>query len=389
MGGVGMSATDAESPEQPPAAVEPVTAEPIVTDGAGPAQESDPATAVGQMDEVAARIAPSAGTLDASSLHLPGSDIIHDRLTEHFTPEYFRNTRAHYEGIAAARTAAAERVTMEDYAGRKITSPGDFGRSETDPAILGVRERLFSQGDPDVRRQAREDWGREIMRLTELGYGSQMDRLVERVFGLPEYRYHGLSPEEKPRQQFDGLSPTLAEQPNIATPEPSRMIYLTPVLKALNLTDKDVLFDIGSGIGKAGLLAGTVTPVETVIGLEREPEYANYANGRARGLGLRHVHFFAQDVFKGDLSQGTAFYFYNPFVSLHPRPQRPSAERDPVGMLAKILSELGAQKPIQIAVYGPDMQTCLQESGVFTAETVLEMPRKQGGQNVWTVFRSR
>jgi protein-L-isoaspartate O-methyltransferase len=135
-----------------------------------------------------------------------------------------------------------------------------------------------------------------------------------------------------------------------------------------------VLYDIGSGLGKAGMFFGAFTPVKRVIGVEIEPEYADFANKRTYELGLSHVSFENRDVLEADLSAGTAFYFYNPFAS--------TAERDALGMLADQLREIGAQKRIQIAVKGPGMQALLRESGAFSEETVLEEPA------IWTVFRS-
>lgn len=240
----------------------------------------------------------------------------------------------------------------------------------TDPVFLDIRERLFVRGDA----AARAAWGRELMELTELGYGRQADHHLEQVLGLPAYRYHEAPSAGRPTAPFEGLSPKLAGQPGLHAPEPSRMVYLTPVAKALNLTLDDVVYDIGSGLGKAGLFFGAFTPAKRVVGLEIEPAYAAYADARARELGLSHVSFVNRDALEADISDGTAFYFYNPFGS--------TADRDTVGLLADRFAELGSERDIQIAVKGKPLQTRLDETGVFSAETVLEDPA------VWKVFRS-
>ncbi|MBO0865713.1 MAG: hypothetical protein J2P16_11655 [Mycobacterium sp.] len=241
---------------------------------------------------------------------------------------------------------------------------------EADPVFLDMRKRLFVQGD----RDGRAAWGRELMELTALGYGTQADRHLEGVLGLPPYRYHETPAEGRPRAPFDALSPVMAWRSDIFSPEPSRLVYLTPVAMALNLTADDVLYDIGSGLGKAGMFFGAFTPVKQVVGIEIEPAYASYAEARARELGLSHVHFVNRDALEVDLAAGTAFYFYNPFCS--------TEGRDAVGMLADQFCELGSRTPIKVAVKGLDMQTHLRESGVFAAETVLKDPA------VWIVFRS-
>jgi hypothetical protein len=271
------------------------------------------------------------------------------------------------DAFAPARhpvSAEADRV-------RTVVAQADDTR--TDPVFLDMRHRLFIQGDPE----ARQAWGHELMELTEKGYGPEADEHLENVLGLQKYRYSDIPPSERPRVQFDGLIPvTAGRSAGISTPEPSRLVYLTPVAKALKLTSDDVLYDIGSGTGKAGMFFGAFTPVKRVVGIEIEPAYAQYANERVRALapGLSNVRFVNDDALDADLSDGTAFYFYSPFTS--------TEQRDTVGMLADKLGELGAHRPIQVAVKGPDMRTRLQDSGVFSAETVLEDPA------VWTVFRS-
>lgn len=236
--------------------------------------------------------------------------------------------------------------------------------------LLDLRGRLFTPGSVEARCA----WGNELMELTTLGYGAQADRQLEGVLGLPHYRYHDAPRDSRPHAPFAEMSPVLPERPDISTPEPSRLAYLTPVARALDLTPDDVLYDLGSGLGKAGLFFGACTPVGSVVGYEIEPEYARFADARARELGLSHVSFVNADALEVDLAGGTAFYFYNPFVS--------TEERDALGMLADRLAELGARQPIQVAVKGPKMQTLLRDSGVFSAETVLEDPA------VWIVFRS-
>ncbi|GAB2719130.1 YwqJ-related putative deaminase [Nocardia thraciensis] len=244
-------------------------------------------------------------------------------------------------------------------------------REHVEAVYLEMRERLFVRGD----HAARVAWGRELMELADLGYGPEADSHLAHVLGMPPYRYHGAPASDRPAEPFDLPSSMPAAAAGINQPEPSRLMYLTPVARALRLTAEDTLYDIGSGLGTAGTFFGAFTPVGRVIGLEIEPAYAAYAAARARALALPHVHFVHQHALEADLSAGSAFYFYNPFHS--------TADRDTVGLLAERLTALGARKPIRIAVNSRALREHLERSAVFSAETVLTDP------TIWVIFRSR
>ncbi|MBF6137036.1 class I SAM-dependent methyltransferase [Nocardia otitidiscaviarum] len=295
--------------------------------------------------------------------------------------EVLRRVKSAVDGIARrhscppAGAADALRADVREFehvdreTGHTVRQEGGLPAAPLDEA-REARKRLFVDGD----RDARQAWGRELMDMTERGKGAEADRRLERVLGVPSYRYHAASRDERPSAPFDGLPATLADRADVHGPEPSRLVYLTPVTKAMKLTADDVLYDIGSGIGKSSLFFGACTPAARVVGIEIEPAYARFADSRARDLGLSHVEFLNRDALEVDLSDGTAFYFYNPFSS--------TPDRDSVGMLADRLADLGSRQQIQIAVKGENMQTLLQDSGVFAVETVLEQPA------LWKVFRS-
>lgn len=250
-----------------------------------------------------------------------------------------------------------------------IAEPSDVTR-EADTDFLSIRNRLFHGANPTQREQ----WLSELAELAALGYGAQADRHLERVLGLPAYRYHDVPGERIPADPFESVPRTALRQAHMHAPEPSRLAYLLPVRRALALKSYDVLYDIGAGLGKAAMFFSAFTPVRRVVGIEVERAYASYAATRASQLGLSNVEIRHADVMDVDLSPATAFYFYNPFKSVE--------EWDGVGRVADQLAELAAEKPLRIAVKGPAMQQLLRQSGRFAEQRVLDHPA------VWILFTS-
>jgi len=94
-------------------------------------------------------------------------------------------------------------------------------------------------------------------------------------------------------------------------PTPSRHIF--SLLAQAQLTAKDVLVDLGSGLGHVPLLAAVCTDAGS-IGIEREPAYVACAQAAADALQLSHAHFHCMDARATDFACGTLFYLYTPFA---------------------------------------------------------------------------
>jgi SAM-dependent methyltransferase len=76
------------------------------------------------------------------------------------------------------------------------------------------------------------------------------------------------------------------------------------------------ILDIGSGIGKACLVA-TLSSSASWWGVERDPELVSAANRAARFLGVDdRARFIQGDAWQLDWDKFDGFYFYNPFSSL-------------------------------------------------------------------------
>lgn len=127
--------------------------------------------------------------------------------------------------------------------------------------------------------------------------------------------------ETRPRYEWDPFAERLLgidETPRNERGREADMIkyQATPLEAILEVVQRlgpyDVLYDLGSGLGKVTMLAGWLGPARA-IGVEYEPAYHAVAAERARAYGFTRVSFVNADAREVDLSDGTAFYFFYPF----------------------------------------------------------------------------
>lgn len=119
---------------------------------------------------------------------------------------------------------------------------------------------------------------------------------------------------------------------------PARIIF--ELAEKIHFTNKDVFFDLGSGLGQVAILINLLTGV-TAKGVEFEPAFCEYANTCAEQLNLKNVTFINADARETDYSEGTVFFMYTPF--------RGEMLREVLNMLKK-QSRL---RKIRIITYGP------------------------------------
>ena len=102
---------------------------------------------------------------------------------------------------------------------------------------------------------------------------------------------------------------------------------------------EEVFYDLGSGLGQVVILYHLLTDLPA-RGVEIEPSYLRVARASAQRLGLESVQFIQDDVRCADLSPGTLFFMFTPFVGemLHQ-------------VLAR-LREVAAHHPIRLCSYG-------------------------------------
>ena len=129
-------------------------------------------------------------------------------------------------------------------------------------------------------------------------------------------------------------------------PTPARHIF--DLIHRTSLTDRDVLVDLGSGLGHVPLLASICTRARA-IGIELDPAYVSCARHSAQHLNLTRAEFIHQDARHADLSTGTVFYLYTPFTGSILRTVLDSLKRE------------ATRRPIRIATFGPCTPTVAQE----------------------------
>lgn len=153
---------------------------------------------------------------------------------------------------------------------------------------------------------------------------------------------------------YDTLDELLAGVLRLADPgpdsrplEPEMVFYQpTPARHALDMLvrsrvgPRDVLVDLGSGLGHVPMLASLCTGARA-IGVEWQPSHVDAARRAAFRLKLQRVTFLAQDARDADLSRGTVFFLYTPFLGT---------------VLREVLDRLrleGMGRPIQVCTFGP------------------------------------
>lgn len=167
-----------------------------------------------------------------------------------------------------------------------------------------------------------------------LAQGEGYDYLDELIAGVLQF--------EEPSAGLVHLEPGMV----FYQPTPARHIF--DLIGRTALTERDVLVDLGSGLGHVPLLASICTGARG-IGIEREPAYIDCARRSAQGLNLNNVTFIRQDARAADLSAGTVFYLYTPFTGAILRAVLDSLRRE------------AASRPIRICTFGPCTLTIAEE----------------------------
>lgn len=193
-----------------------------------------------------------------------------------------------------------------------------------------------------IRREIQCGAGRDTLlpwvHKSGLAQGEGYDYQDELVVGVLRFEDPGVEPGVEP-----GL---LAPEMVFYQPTPARHIF--DLIDRTALTESDVLVDLGSGLGHVPLLASICTSARS-IGIELESAYIDCARHSARGLNLDHVTFLKQDARTADLSSGTVFYLYTPFIGAILRSVLDSLQRE------------ASRRQIRICTFGPCTPIIAQE----------------------------
>jgi hypothetical protein len=196
-------------------------------------------------------------------------------------------------------------------------SPQDGSGATTAAALHGRTRRLCGELEranrelcASIRERIRNGHGATVLREWTLALAAD-DDLARPTAGDG---YDPLDTLLGGVLQFDEPGAGIAElAPDMVFYQPTPARHVVELIERAGLTARDVLIDLGSGLGHVPLLAAAGTPARC-IGIEQEAVYVDCAQRCAAALGLTSVDFVRQDVRAADLSGGTVFHMYTPFT---------------------------------------------------------------------------
>ncbi|WP_158545117.1 methyltransferase domain-containing protein [Dyella monticola] len=130
-------------------------------------------------------------------------------------------------------------------------------------------------------------------------------------------------------------------------PTPAR--HILDFIQRVPLNNRDVVIDLGSGLGHVTMLTAICTQARCV-GVELQRSYVETATRSVHALGLRNAQFIAEDVRQARLSDGTVFYLYTPVTG---------------AMLRTVLDRLKCEaqsRAIRVCTLGPCTTVVARES---------------------------
>ena len=204
--------------------------------------------------------------------------------------------------------------------------------------LESVNLRLYEAIRRDIQRGAggarllewMPDWNAAANLMNCRGY----DYLDELISGVLQF--------EEPSAEVVPLESEMVSY----QPTPARHIF--DLLGRTALTEGDFLIDLGSGLGHVTLMASICTSA-SCTGIELEPSYVDCARKSARSLNLNNARFIQGDARAADLSDGTVFYLYTPFIGT---------------ILRDVLNSLrheAVRREIRICTFGPCTRVVAEE----------------------------
>lgn len=119
---------------------------------------------------------------------------------------------------------------------------------------------------------------------------------------------------------------------------PARIIF--ELVEKAHLTNEDVFYDLGSGLGHVSILVNLLSGA-TTKGIEVESAYCTYATVCAADLNLSRVAFIHADARQANYSDGTVFFMYTPF------------EGSLLQVVLELLRAEAQNRQITLFTYGP------------------------------------
>jgi hypothetical protein len=221
-----------------------------------------------------------------------------------------------------------------------------YRRAEAFADELEAADRaLYQSLREDIRQgrgaEALSGWLCEVAGQDVRGEGyDYLDALVSGVLQLDEPDLHGNA---------------LGAEMVLYQPTPARHIF--DFIGRVELGERDVLIDMGAGLGHVSLLSAICTPARC-IGVELEQAYVDCARGAALALNLSNASFVREDARAIDLSSGTVFYLFTPFTG--------SILRHVLGLLEREAST----RAIRVCALGPCTKVVGAQSWLRTDDAV-------------------
>lgn len=213
-----------------------------------------------------------------------------------------------------------------------------------------------------IRRDIQRGAGAELLLALARADAGAGDAMAGDSYDHLDALVSGVLQIEEPADALTGLAADMV----FYQPTPARHIF--DMLARGGLGERDVLVDLGSGLGQVVLLAAICTNARC-IGIEWEAAHVECARRCARALQLDRASFVQGDARLADVSSGTVFYLYTPFGGT---------------MLREVLDRLQAQaatRELRICTLGPCTPVVAREPWL-QSEAAWELHRP-------AVFRAR
>ncbi|MBT3336522.1 MAG: class I SAM-dependent methyltransferase [Anaerolineae bacterium] len=136
---------------------------------------------------------------------------------------------------------------------------------------------------------------------------------AQKAWGNPHYGYESLDfllsevllPEPHPW-------PDRETEYGMVRYEPTPASVILELTERITLSDDDIFYDLGSGLGKVTTLVHLLSGARCV-GVEYQSDFCAYAKEQAHSLNLKGINYLNADARHANYQDATVFFLFNPF----------------------------------------------------------------------------